>query len=177
MDCARKHLLQSILCLSEGSELKWYALAHLAEAEEELVFDYTELAAEIRENIRLPLQEGKQTDPALFEAILRKLDINPSGTVLFDAAINVSTPMAGAAFHIAKACVLWKEAVLGYPSHKWLAADSLESAIQAVESLTEADSLYYLKDTLIDGLRKHKECVLAGSKPASPLSNLLHLFN
>lgn len=53
LDCAGKHLAQACVLLKETKTgyptFRWFVIGHLAEAEEETVRDYPELANEIRE--------------------------------------------------------------------------------------------------------------------------------
>lgn len=53
LECAGKHLAQACELIKEMSTgypaFKWYVIGHLAEAEEETVRDYPDLANEIRE--------------------------------------------------------------------------------------------------------------------------------
>lgn len=72
--CVRKHLAQASILLDE-SRLgypfhRWYAIGHLAEAESESLYDYPDLAKDIRE-IRLKVMhpEREEKEP-VFDKIL-----------------------------------------------------------------------------------------------------------
>jgi hypothetical protein len=77
-DCARKHLAQAIVLLGEAHlgypEHRWLAIGHLAEASEETIADYKEVAEDIRTE-RLKLMANSNYKPLLMELIERITDI------------------------------------------------------------------------------------------------------
>lgn len=64
LDCARKHIAQAIILLTESKlghpEHKWLAVGHLAEAEAESVQKFPEFANKIR-NFRLAIIDDDYT--------------------------------------------------------------------------------------------------------------------
>ena len=73
-DCARKHLAQAIVLETEMRtgypDFKWLVIAHIAEAEAELVAASAELANELRE-IRKIFEEDSNVDLPLMPMISR----------------------------------------------------------------------------------------------------------
>jgi len=70
VDCARKHVAQAIVLLGEAQlgypDHKWLAVGHLAEASEEMLGDYPEIAADIR-TARLLVMEEDVSTPDLMD--------------------------------------------------------------------------------------------------------------
>ncbi len=66
LKCAMKHITQSSILLAESEKgypnHYWYALGHLAEAEDELVKDFPELANTVR-NVRIDLEKDENHKP------------------------------------------------------------------------------------------------------------------
>jgi hypothetical protein len=77
-DCARKHLAQAIVLLGEAHlgypEHRWLAIGHLAEASDETVADYPDIAEDIRSE-RLKLMANSGYKPMLMELIERISEI------------------------------------------------------------------------------------------------------
>lgn len=68
LNCCRKHLSQAIILLSESKmgypQHRWLAVGHLAEASEETLADYPEMAQAIREE-RLKMMDSARYTPSL----------------------------------------------------------------------------------------------------------------
>lgn len=68
-DCARKHIAQAVVLLSESllgyPEHKWLAIGHLAEASEECLEEFPEIAQAIRQ-ARLELMEDVIPDLMMY---------------------------------------------------------------------------------------------------------------
>jgi hypothetical protein len=76
LDCAGKHLAQACVLLKETKTgypaFKWFVIGHLAEAEEETVLLYPDLANEIREHRVAWSNDDTVLIP--FEELLAKID-------------------------------------------------------------------------------------------------------
>ncbi len=72
LDCCLKHLGQAIVLLMESKKgypaHKYIALGHLAEAEDESIDSFEELANEIRDT-RVSIQDGNEPNKSIEELI------------------------------------------------------------------------------------------------------------
>ena len=82
LSCALKHITQSSILLSESEKgypnHYWYSLGHLAEAEDELVKDFPDLANIIR-NARIVLEKDRSSIPDynyLIDIVSKKEKVN-----------------------------------------------------------------------------------------------------
>ena len=87
-DCCRKHLAQAMVLILEANKgyplHAWLAVGHMAEAEDEMLERYPEIANDIR-NQRLKLmetmREGKPAAPALMDLIELVCDTDTQQTM------------------------------------------------------------------------------------------------
>jgi hypothetical protein len=107
--CARKHLAQALVLLQEAQqgypEHVWFAIGHLAEASDELVQDFPDMANEIRlnrKNLEQQIDRGHYSIdiPDLITKVgkLMKVTVSPEVAAKFDAIADEGRVAAVRAF-------------------------------------------------------------------------------
>ncbi len=75
MNCARKHLAQASILMMEAKQgyplHEWFAMGHMAEAGDELLLDFPELATEIRTHRKL--YEDNRDYPVPIEELIEAI--------------------------------------------------------------------------------------------------------